>query len=173
MPNSRDRYVRTSFAVAPPRCASAALKTASRSATVGACLRCRALGAWATGAVLAGRSLLRLSIVPGVFPNRVSTRSAISSSLSSFASVALSAPSRASCSETRCLSRPISSDVAICTFPRSLTDHDTTARPFCDNSRINARRDLYRRALSATRRLLSGRRLRRDTGHYGSCAPTV
>lgn len=174
MPNSRDRYVRTSFAVAPPRCASAALKTASRSATVGACLRRRALGAWATGAVLAGRSLLRLSIVPGVFPNRVSTRSAISSSLSSSASVALSAPSRASCSETRCLSRPISSDVAICTFPRSLTDHDTTARPFCDNSRINARRDLYRRgALSATRRLLSGRRLRRDTGHYGSCAPTV
>jgi DNA-binding transcriptional LysR family regulator len=112
MPNSRDRYVRTSFAVAPPRCASTALKTASRSATVGACLRRRALGAsGATGAVLAGRPLLRLSIVPGVFPNRVSTRSAISSSLSSFASVALSASSRASCSETRCLSRPISSGV--------------------------------------------------------------
>jgi hypothetical protein len=45
MPNSRDRYVRTSFAVAPPRCASTAVKTASRSATVGACLRRRAVGA--------------------------------------------------------------------------------------------------------------------------------
>ena len=128
MPNSRDRYVRTSFAVAPPRCASAALKTASRSATVGACLRRRALGAWATGAVLAGRSLLRLSIVPGVFPNRVSTCSAISSSLSSFASFALSASSRASCSETRCLSCPISSDVAICTVPRSLNRSLTRQR---------------------------------------------
>ncbi len=56
MPNSRDRYVRTSFAVAPPRCASTALKTASRSATVGACPRRRALGASRpTGAVLGGR----------------------------------------------------------------------------------------------------------------------
>jgi hypothetical protein len=31
------------------------------------------------------------------------------------------------------------------------TDHDTTARPFCDNSRINARRHLYRRGLRARR----------------------
>ena len=129
MPNSRDRYVRTSFAVAPPRCASTALKTASRSATAGACLRRRALGASrATGAVLAGRPLLRLSIVPAVLPNCVSTRSVISSSLSSFASFALSASSRASCSETRCLSRPISSDVAICTFPRSLDRSMTRQR---------------------------------------------
>jgi hypothetical protein len=116
MLNSRDRYPRTSFAVAPPRCASTALKTASRSAIFGACLRRRALGAsGATGAVLARRPLRRLSTVPAVLPNRVSTRSAISSSLSSFASFSLSASSRASCSEIRCLSRPISSDGAICT----------------------------------------------------------
>lgn len=147
MPNSRDRYVRTSFAVAPPRCASAALKTASRSATVGACLRRRALGAWATGAVLAGRFLLRLSIVPGVFPNRVSTRSAISSSLSSFASVALSASSGRAVRKlvaSPVQSRPMSPYVLSLGLS---TDHDTAARPFCDNSRINARRDLYRRGL--------------------------
>ena len=158
MPNFRDRYPRTSFAVAPPRCASTALKAASRSAIFGACLRRRALGgaSGATGAVLAERPLRRLSTVPGVLPNRVSTRSTISSSLSSFASFARSASSRASCSETRCLSRPISSDVAICTSLGLPIDHDTAARPFCENSRINARRDYMERALSAAPRLGRG-----------------
>ena len=148
MPNSWDRYVRTSLAAAPPRCASTALKTASRSATVGASLRRRALGASrATGAVLAGRSLLRRSIVPAVFPNRVSTRSAISSSLSSFASFADSASSRASCSElvaSPVQSRPMSPYLLSLGLS---TDHDTAARPLSDNSRLNARRDSYRRGL--------------------------
>jgi hypothetical protein len=104
--------------VAPSPCACTAFRVASLSDTLGACCwlpRARRSPP-AVGAVLAGRPLRRLSVVLAFPPNRVNTRSATSSSLSWSASFVRSASSRASRSEIRCFSCPISSTVAICSL---------------------------------------------------------
>jgi hypothetical protein len=68
----------------------------------------------AAGAVLAGRPLFCLSVVTAFPPNRVRTRSAVSSSLSCSPSLVRSTSSRANRSEILCFSCPISSNVVIC-----------------------------------------------------------
>src|ERR1700674_430265 len=108
----------TAFAVAPSPCACTAFKMPSLIDTVGACWPPRALRCPpAAGAVLALRPLLRFSVASAVPPNRVRIRSAISSSLSWLPSFVRSPSSRASRSEIRCFSCPISSNIAICSFP--------------------------------------------------------
>src|SRR6201987_4445871 len=120
MPNSREREEGTSLAVAPSPCAWTARRVASLSDMACAGCAARALPRMAAGAgvgaVRAGRPRLHLSVV-SILPNRVSTRSATSSSLSWAPSFSRSASSRARPSETFCFSCPISSNVAICSLP--------------------------------------------------------
>ena len=102
------------------------------------------------GAGVAKPPLRRLLVLTAL-PDRVSTRSAISSSPSWSASRARSVSSRASRSETRCFSCPISSNVAIFHFPSDLpTSAITRLRRnllIVCSSRINARHHLSERSL--------------------------
>jgi hypothetical protein len=127
----------TSPAVAPSLCACTARKVASLSETLAACWPPRALrcGTAAAGAVLAGRPLRRLSVASVFPPKRVKTRSAISSSLNCSPSFVRSASSRASRSDIRCFSCPISSNVAICSLPPRLPNTGPT--PLRRHSPIN------------------------------------
>ena len=125
--------------MAPSPWACTAFKMPSLIDTVGACWpprarRCRP----AAGAVLARRPLLRLSVASAVPPNRVRIRSAISSSLSWLPSFVRSPSSRASRSEIRYFSCPISSKVAICSFPLRPTNtgHNTLWRYSATNREL-------------------------------------
>src|SRR6266404_9583251 len=96
----------------------------------------------AADAVLAGRPLLCLSVVSAFPPNRLRTRSAISSSLSWSPSFVRSASSRAIRSEIRCFSCAISSNVAIYSLPPRPPNTGITRprRLFSDKWRISAGR---------------------------------